>query len=49
MGFDQNKDGRITREELPKQMQVMFDRLDLDRNGNIDMRELRAGAARGGR
>jgi len=49
MGFDKNRDGRVTRDELPPQMQVLLNRLDLDRNGSLDVRELRAAAGRGGR
>ena len=47
MGFDKNRDGRLTREELPEQYQPMFERLDMDGNGSVDIRELRAAAARG--
>ena len=41
--------GRATRrrEELPEQYQPMFQRLDMDGNGSVDIRELRAAAARG--
>jgi Ca2+-binding EF-hand superfamily protein len=47
MGFDKNRDGRLTREELPEQFQPLFERLDMDGNGSVDIRELRAAAAHG--
>ncbi len=49
MGFDRNKDGRVTRDELPEEMHALFERLDLDRNGSVDARELRAALGDGGR
>lgn len=48
MSFDKNRDGRLTRDELPPQMQVLLNRLDLNRDGALDVRELRAAAGRGG-
>jgi hypothetical protein len=47
MGFDKNRDGRVTRAELPAAVPPLFERLDLDRNGQVDPQELRAAAARG--
>jgi hypothetical protein len=42
MGFDKNRDGKVTKDELPEAMLPLFQRLDLDRDGAIDIRELRA-------
>ncbi len=42
MGFDKNQDRRLSRDELPEQFQALFERLDMDNNGSIDVRELRA-------
>ena len=47
MGFDRNKDGRLSREELPEQFQPLFERLDMDRDGSVDIRELKAATMHG--
>lgn len=47
MGFDKNKDRRLSRDELPEQFQPLFERLDMDNNGSIDVRELRAAVQQG--
>ena len=47
MGFDRNKDGRLSREELPEQFRPLFERLDLDHDGSVDVRELKAATMHG--
>ncbi|MBT7919595.1 MAG: hypothetical protein HN617_18850, partial [Planctomycetaceae bacterium] len=37
---DKNKDGKITKDELPEQMQRMFPRIDTNQDGAIDREEL---------
>jgi Ca2+-binding EF-hand superfamily protein len=41
MGFDQNKDGRVTADELPENMRGLIKLLDLNGDGAVDLRELR--------
>ena len=41
-GFDQNKDGKITKDEMPERMQAMIERLDTNKDGAIDNKELAA-------
>lgn len=38
--LDKNKDGKITVDEMPEQMQGFFDRLDADHDGSISQKEL---------
>ena len=40
--FDADRDGRITRDELPDRMERMVDRLDTNGDGVIDTPELEA-------
>ncbi len=48
--FDENKDGKITKEEMPERMQQMLERIDTNKDGAIDEEELKAVAERfGGR
>lgn len=50
--FDKNKDGVVTRDELPAdrpRMAEMFDRLDANKDGKLDQDELKAGRAPGNR
>ncbi len=42
MGFDQNKDGKVSRDELPIQMQRMLDRADTNGDDAIDQEEAKA-------
>jgi len=49
MGFDKNKDGKISKEEFPERMQRMFDRLDANKDGVVDKAELEEAAKRFGR
>ena len=37
---DKNKDGKLTKEELPERMQAMFDRIDTNKDKEIDKAEL---------
>ncbi|WP_339731419.1 hypothetical protein [uncultured Gimesia sp.] len=37
---DKNKDGKLTKEELPERMQPMFDRIDTNKDKEIDKAEL---------
>ncbi len=46
MQFDQDGDGRVTREEVPEQMSGLFDRLDDNGDGAIDSAEIEAMRAR---
>ena len=40
MSNDKNKDGKLTKEELPERMQSMFDRIDTNKDKEIDKSEL---------
>ena len=46
---DANKDGKISKDELTPQMQVIFGRLDANQDGVIDEKELAATGTRTGR
>jgi hypothetical protein len=41
MSFDKNKDGKITRDELPERMQFLIDRGDKNKDGALDRDEIR--------
>jgi Ca2+-binding EF-hand superfamily protein len=41
-GYDKNADGKVTKDELPRQLQRWFDRLDRDGDGALDDKELEA-------
>jgi len=40
MSNDKNKDGKLTKDELPERMQSMFDRIDTNKDKEIDKAEL---------
>lgn len=40
MSFDKNKDGKLSEDEAPEQMRPMFSRLDLNKDGSIDAKEI---------
>lgn len=40
MNNDKNKDGKLTKDELPERMQAMFDRIDTNKDKEIDKAEL---------
>ena len=42
MGFDKNKDGKVSRDELPSQMRRMLDRADTNGDDAIDEKEAKA-------
>lgn len=42
MAFDKNKDGKVTREELPERMQDLIERGDTNKDGALDREELKA-------
>lgn len=44
--FDQDRNGVLTLEELPEPLRRRFDKADLNRDGNLDARELLVGATR---
>jgi Ca2+-binding EF-hand superfamily protein len=43
--FDKNKDGYITRDELPQSLRYCFEKIDTNKDGKISRDELRNGAA----
>ena len=43
--FDKNKDGYITKDELPQSLRYCFDKIDTNKDGKISRDELRKGAA----
>ena len=61
MRFDENKDGKVSKDEVPERMRSFFDRLDPNNDGSIDQSEIdgmrsrfgggreRRGSDRGGR
>jgi|GEM_PF-7099919 len=40
MRFDENKDGKVSKEEVPERMRSFFDRLDPNNDGSIDQSEI---------
>lgn len=40
MGYDSNKDGKVSKEELPERMQRIMDRLDSNKDGFLTKDEL---------
>ena len=45
MGFDADKDGRLTRAEVPERFQGLFERADANKDGVLTPAEIRASAA----
>ncbi len=45
MAFDQNKDGKLTRDEVPQRMQGIFDRADANKDDVLTADEIRSVAA----
>jgi len=49
MRYDRNKDGKISRTEVPQQMSAFFDRVDKNKDGFLDSTEMQSfGAGFGG-
>ena len=53
MSFDENKDGKLSRKEIPERMQRMIERGDANKDGSLDRDELKKmfesfGGGRGG-
>ena len=46
LGFDQNKDGKVSKDELLERMQRIFDRADTNKDGALDKDELKNMAER---
>lgn len=44
MAFDANKDGKLTRAEVPERLQGLFDRADADKDGALTADEIRKSA-----
>jgi hypothetical protein len=45
MSFDKNKDGKITKDELPERMQFLIEKGDTNKDGVLDKEEIKALAA----
>ena len=43
--YDKNKDGSLTRNELPPELRPAFDRLDINKDGKVSREELQSGIA----
>lgn len=43
--YDKNKDGQLTRDELPPELRPAFDRLDKNKDGKVSREELEGGVA----
>lgn len=43
--YDKNKDGSLSRNELPPELRPAFDRLDVNKDGKVSRKELEAGIA----
>jgi hypothetical protein len=41
MAFDKNKDGKVTKDELPERLHYLIDRGDLNKDGALDRDEIR--------
>jgi hypothetical protein len=41
MAFDKNKDGKLTRDELPERLHYLFEKGDLNKDGALDKDEIR--------
>ena len=49
MGFDENKDGKLSKDELPERMQPLMARMDRDADGFLSKEELETMGGAGGR
>ena len=49
MGFDENKDGKISKAELPERMQPLMVRIDRDNDGFLSKEELESMGGAGSR
>jgi len=45
--FDQNKDGKLSKAEVPQQMAGLFDRMDQNKDGFVDQNEMRSMGGKG--
>jgi Spy/CpxP family protein refolding chaperone len=46
MSFDKNKDGKVTKDELPERLHYLIERGDTNKDGALDLDEVKALAAR---
>jgi len=49
MQYDENEDGKISKEETPERLSRMFARLDINEDGDVTAEEITQGAERDGR
>jgi Ca2+-binding EF-hand superfamily protein len=45
--FDKNKDGRLSKAEVPQPMAGLFDRMDQNKDGFVDQNEMRSMGGKG--